>query len=81
MRKIGARRSTNTVYAFKYIDVNGDSEDFLYTPVREMLNSYWCKWQPVVTQRNSRGSRESKANGAANSVSSADGNNKRRTRA
>ena len=44
MRKVGARRSSNIVYAFKYIAIDGDDNDFQYTPVREMLNSYWCKW-------------------------------------
>ena len=57
MRRVGARRSTNTVYAFKYIDMNGDDDDFLYTPVREMLNSYWCKWKVLDTQRGARGAR------------------------
>lgn len=57
MRKVGARRSTNTVFAFKYIDVSGDPEDFLYTPVREMLNSYWCKWKTNAPQRSARGDR------------------------
>jgi hypothetical protein len=45
MQKVGGRRSSNTEYAFKYVDIDGDSDDFLYTPVREMLNSCWCKWK------------------------------------
>jgi hypothetical protein len=49
MQRVRARRSTNVVYAFKYIDINGDPQDFLYTPVREMLNSYWCKWKVIAT--------------------------------
>jgi hypothetical protein len=53
MRKEGARRSTNIVYAFQYVNIDGDREDFLYTPVREMLNSYWCRWL-AVESRSSR---------------------------
>lgn len=44
MRKVGARRSSNIVYAFKYVAIDSDDNDFQYTPAREMLNSYWCKW-------------------------------------
>lgn len=44
MRKAGARKnSSNIVYAFKYIGT-GEGAEFEYTPVREMLNSYWCRW-------------------------------------
>jgi hypothetical protein len=45
MHKVGSRISTNTEYALKYVDIDGDSDDFMYTPVREMLNSCWCKWK------------------------------------
>lgn len=57
MRRRGARRSTNVIYAFKYFDIDGDDGDFDYTPCREMLNSYWCKWISVDTRSN-RASRE-----------------------
>ena len=60
MQKVGARRSTNIVYAFKYINVDDDGDDdVLHTPVREMLNSYWCKWKTNSSQRGSRSSRRS----------------------
>lgn len=41
---VGARRSENIVYAFKYVNIIGDESDFLHTPVREMPKSYWCKY-------------------------------------
>jgi hypothetical protein len=55
MRKVGSRRSTNVVYAFKCVNIDDESSEFLYTPVREMLNSYWCKWKVVASQRKARG--------------------------
>lgn len=55
MRRIGARRSTNVVYAFKYFDIDGDADEFDYTPCREMLNSYWCKWISMSTRSNRAG--------------------------
>ena len=51
MRKVGGRRSTNIVFAFKYAAIDGPNvNDELYTPVREMLNSCWCKWRPAAVQ-------------------------------
>ena len=49
MRKRFGRRSTNTVYAYTYVDVTGDQSDYQYTPVREILNSYWVRWLDVDT--------------------------------
>lgn len=74
MRKVGTRRSTNVVYAFKYVNIDDDSGEFLYTPVREMLNSYWCKWKAVASQRIARGSRRSEDMGEPESTSSSSAN-------
>ena len=59
MQKLYGRRSTNVVYAFKYVDVDGDQSDYQYTPVRELLNSYWCQWldNPVASGRTARAAR------------------------
>jgi hypothetical protein len=38
------RQSTNIVYAFKYANVD-DGSEVHYTPVTEILNSYWAKWK------------------------------------
>ncbi len=47
MRKLRGRNSTNIVYAFKYIDIENESEVH-YTPVTEILNSYWAKWKDDI---------------------------------
>lgn len=55
MRRIGAtRRSTNIVFAFKYVALDGPPDEYLYTPVREMLNSYWCNWRKPERSRADR---------------------------
>lgn len=73
MRKVGGRRSTNIVHAFKYITVDGHADDYLYTPVREMLNSYWCKWRPAPQVRSARVSTTTDAVPAADASSSSSG--------
>jgi hypothetical protein len=49
MHRIGTRKSSNIVCVFKYVDTNGDAEDFLYTPIGEMLSCSWCKWKSDTT--------------------------------
>ena len=58
MRKVGSRKSSYIVYAFKYVNVDGDQSDIEYTPARELLNSYWCKWiqSDFVSDRAARAS-------------------------
>ncbi len=57
MRRVGFRKSSNVVCAFKYIDINGDVDDFLYTPIGEMLSCSWCKWKSESTSSSGRSSR------------------------
>ncbi len=59
MRSRNKRQSSNKVYAFKYIYVDDPKSTPEYTPVIEILNSYWCKWSaaPSSTGRAARASR------------------------
>jgi hypothetical protein len=62
MRKTRGRKSTNKVYAFKYVSIEAVADDLdalEYTPARELLNCYWCKWTdaPADSGRAARASR------------------------